>query len=64
MAMSLSEKSSERKLQMPALGENTLLAVVAACFVVLHILAIAILVSATRSDAGTAPEPPRLLSGD
>jgi formate hydrogenlyase subunit 4 len=64
MAMSLNEKLSERKFQLPALGENTLLAVVAVCFVVLHVLAIAILVSVTRSDAGTAPEPPRVLSGD
>ena len=64
VAMSLSEKSSERKLQLWAPGENTLLAVIAVCFVVLHIVAITILVSASQSDAGAAPEPPRLLSGD
>jgi len=62
--MSLSEKSSERKLQISVPGENTWLAVIAVCFVVLHIVAIAILVSATRSDAVAAPEPPGLLSGD
>ena len=62
--MSLSEKSSERKLQISAPGENTWLAVIAVCFVVLHILAITILASATRSDAGAVPEPPGLLSGD
>jgi hypothetical protein len=64
MTMSLSEKWSEREPWIPALGENTWLAVVAVCFVVLHVLAITILVSATRSDAGATPEPPRLLSGD
>jgi hypothetical protein len=64
VAMSLSEKSSERKLQISAPGENTLLAVIAACFVILHVLAITILVSATQNDAGAAPEPPRLSSGD
>jgi hypothetical protein len=41
-----------------------LLAVIAVCFVILHILAITILTSATRSDAGAAPEPPGLSSGD
>jgi hypothetical protein len=64
MTVSLSEKSSERKLKIPALGENTLLAVIAVCFVILHILAITILISVTQSDAGAAPEPPRLSSGD
>jgi hypothetical protein len=64
MTMSLSEKSSEHERQIPAPGENTLLAVVAVCFVILHVLAITILISATQSDAGAAPEPPGLLSGD
>jgi len=64
MAMSVSEKSSDRKLRISAPGENTLLAVIAVCFVVLHILAIMILIPTTRSDAGAAPEPPGLLSGD
>jgi hypothetical protein len=64
MAMSLSEKSSERKLQISAPGENAWLAAIAVCFVILHILAIAILASATQSDAGAAPEPPGLSSGD
>ena len=62
--MSLSERSSGRKLQISAPSENTLLAVIAVCFVVLHIIAITILVAATQSDAGAAPEPPRLSSGD
>ena len=62
--MSLSEKSPERRLQISAPSENTLLAVVAVCFVILHILAITILASATQSDAGAAPEPPGLSSGD
>ena len=62
--MSLSEKLSDRKFQIPALGENTFLAMVAVCFVVLHVLAIAMLMSATRSYTGTAPQPPVLLSGD
>jgi hypothetical protein len=61
--MSLVEKSSARKLQIP-LGENSLLAVVAVCFVVLHVLAIAMLMSVTRSDAGAAPHLPGLSSGD
>lgn len=62
--MSLSEKSSDRRLQIPAPSENTFLAVIAVGFVVLHILAIAVLMSATRSNAGVAPQPPVLSSGD
>ena len=62
--MLLSEKSSERKLQISAPGENALLAAIAVCFVILHILAITILASANQSDAGAAPEPPGLSSGD
>ena len=62
--MSLSEKSSERKLQIPAPGENGLLATIAICFVILHILAATILTSARQSDARVAAEPPRLASGD
>ena len=50
--MSLCEKSSERKLQIAAPGENRLLAMIAICFVVLHILAVTILTSARQSDAG------------
>ena len=60
--MSLSEKSSERKLLAP--GENRLLVTIAICFVILHILAATILTSARQSDAGAAPEPPGLSSGD
>jgi hypothetical protein len=62
--MSSSEKASERKLQIPVLSENSWLAVVAVCFVVLHVLAITMLMSITRSDAGASPEPPALSSGD
>jgi hypothetical protein len=62
--MSLSEKSSERILQISAPGENRLLATIAICFVILHILAAMILTSAHQSDAGAAPEPPGLSSGD
>jgi hypothetical protein len=63
VAMSLSEKS-ERKLQISAPGQNGLLATIAVCFVILHILAATILTSAHQSDAGVAPEPPGLSSGD
>lgn len=62
--MSLSEKSSERNLRISAPGENRLLAVIAACFVILHILAITILIDVTPPDTGAAPEPPRLSRGD
>ena len=64
VTMSLSEKSSERKLQISAPGENSLLATIAICFVILHILAATILTSGRLSDAGAAPEPPGLSSGD
>lgn len=62
--MSLSEKSSERKLQISAPGEIGLLATIAIGFVILHILAATILTPARQSDAGAAPEPPGLSSGD
>jgi hypothetical protein len=64
VTMSLSEKSSERKLQISAPGKNRLLVTTAICFVILHILAATILTSARQSDAGAAPEPPGLSSGD
>jgi len=64
MTMSLSEKLSESKLQISAPGENRLLVTIAICFVILHILAATILTSARQSDAGAAPEPPGLSSGD
>jgi hypothetical protein len=63
VTMSLSETSSERKLQLSAPGENRLLATIAICFVILHVLAATILTS-RQSDAGAAPEPPGLSSGD
>jgi hypothetical protein len=62
--MSLSEKSSERKLQISAPGENGLLVTIAICFVILHILAATILISTGQSDAGAAPELLGLSSGD
>jgi hypothetical protein len=40
------------------------LATIASCFVILHILAASILTSARQSDAGAAPEPLGLSSGD
>ena len=64
VTMSLSEKSSERKLRISAPGENWPLATIAIIFVILHILAATILTSARQSDAGAAPEPPGLSSGD
>jgi hypothetical protein len=64
VTMSLSENSSERKLQTSVPGENRPLATIAICFVILHILAATILTSARQSDAGAAPEPPGLSSGD
>lgn len=64
VSMPLIEKSSERKLQVSAPGENRLLATIAICFVILHIFAATILTSARQSDAGAAPEPPGLSSGD
>jgi hypothetical protein len=60
--MSLSEKSFERKLQFSSLSDHSFLATVAVCFVVLHVLAIAMLISVTRNDAGATPAPPALSS--
>jgi hypothetical protein len=62
--MSLAEKSPERKRQISAPGEVRLLATIAICFVVVHILATTILTSARPSAAGAAPETPGLSSGD
>jgi hypothetical protein len=62
--MSLSEQSSERKLRIPAPSETALLATIAICFLVLHILAATMSTSARQNDAGTVPEPPGLSSGD
>ncbi|QDW40640.1 hypothetical protein FFI89_028035 [Bradyrhizobium sp. KBS0727] len=62
--MSLCEKSSERKLEISAPGENRPLATIAICFVILHILAATILTSSRQADAGAAAEPPGLSSGD
>jgi hypothetical protein len=64
VTMSLSEKSSERELQISAPSENWLLATIAICFVILHILAATILISTGQSDAGAAPELLGLSSGD
>ncbi len=62
--MSLSEKASERRFQSWAPSENRLLATIAICFVILHILAAIIMTSAHLSDTRAAPEVPGLLSGD
>ncbi|MGX1325179.1 hypothetical protein AB7M17_008632 [Bradyrhizobium sp. USDA 377] len=62
--MSVSEQSSERKFRILAPSENTLLATIAICFVILHILAAAMLTSTRQNDAVAAPEPPGLSSGD
>ncbi|OKO87041.1 hypothetical protein [Bradyrhizobium sp. AS23.2] len=64
VTMSLSEKSSERLPRISAPGETRLLATIAICFVILHILAATMLTSARQSDAGAAPEPPSLSFGD
>jgi hypothetical protein len=61
--MSLSEKSSDRRLQISAPSENWLLATIVICFVILHILAGTIMSSAP-GDAPAAPEPPGVSSGD
>ena len=58
--MSLSERSFERKLTFPSLGDNSFLATVAVCFVILHVLAIAMLISVTRNAAGAPPDAPGL----
>jgi len=62
--MSVSEKSSEHKLRVSAPSENALLATIAICFVIVHILAATMLTSTSQSDAGVAPEPPGLSSTD
>ena len=64
VTMSVSEKSSERKLRISAPRGSTLLATIAICFVILHILAATMLTSTRQSDAGAAPESPGLSSGD
>jgi len=62
--MPVSEKSSERRHRISAPGENTLLATIAICVVIFHILAATMLTSIRQSDAGAPPEPPGLSSGD
>ena len=62
--MPVSEKPSERKLRISAPGENTLLATIAICVIIFHILAATTLTSTRQSDAGAPPEPPGLSSGD
>jgi len=62
--MSLSEKSSERKSRISAPSENALLATIAICLLILHVVAATMLTSTRPSDAGAAPEPPGLSSGD
>jgi len=64
VTMSVSERSSERKLRISASSENTLLATIAICFVILHILSASMLTATRQSDARAAPELPGLSSGD
>ena len=62
--MSLSEKSSDRPfpVQFSTPSENTLMAAIAVCFLVLHVLAFIIMAPAPQSDAA-APSVPASLSG-
>ncbi|MGY4622629.1 hypothetical protein [Bradyrhizobium sp. USDA 4486] len=62
--MSLSEHSTERNFRIPAPSETALLATIAICFLVLHILAATMSTPARQTDAGTVPELPGLSSGD
>jgi hypothetical protein len=64
--MSFSEKMSDRQVpeQISVSGEQKLLAVVAICFLVLHILAATVLIPMRRNDAPASSEPARLSFGD
>jgi hypothetical protein len=64
--MALSEKSSDRQfsVHLSAPSENTLLAAIAVCFLVLHVLAFMVLASAHQSDAAVPPMPVPLSRGD
>ena len=64
--MALSEKSSDRQfsVHLSAPSENTLLAAIAVCFIVLHVIALVVLAPARQSDAGVPPLPAPLSRGD
>jgi hypothetical protein len=62
--MSLSEQSSERNYRVPAPSETALLATIAICFLVLHILTATMSTSTRQNEPGTVPKPPGLSSGD
>ena len=64
--MSFSEKLPDRKFpaRISAPSENMLLAAIAICFLILHILAATILVPVRQRDVAASPEPARLSSGD
>jgi len=62
--MAVNEESPERKFRISAPGENALLATIAICVVIVHILAATMLTSTRQGDAGAPPEPPGLSSGD
>jgi hypothetical protein len=64
--MSLSEKSSDRSfpVQFSTPGESTLLAAVAVCFLVLHVLAFVIMAPGPQSDAAAPSAPASLSVGD
>ena len=64
--MALSEKSSDRRfsVHLSAPSENTLLAAIAVCFIVLHVLALVVSAPARQSDAAAPPAPTPLSRGD
>jgi hypothetical protein len=64
--MSLSEKSSDRRfpVQLFTPSENTLLAAIAVCFLVLHVLAFMVMAPAPQSDAAARSMPASLSAGD
>jgi hypothetical protein len=64
--MALSEKSSDRQfsVHLSAPSENTLLAAIAVCFLVLHVLAFMVLAPAPQSNVAAPPMPAPLSHGD
>jgi hypothetical protein len=64
--MALSEKSSGRQFSVhfSAPSENTLLAAIAICFLVLHVLAFMVLAPARQTDVTAPPMPAPLSRGD
>jgi hypothetical protein len=64
--MSLSEKSSDRyfSMRLSAPSENALLAAIAVCFIVLHVIALVVSAPARQSDAAAPPVLSPLSRGD